>query len=269
MSHPPSREVQPGSGIWYREIGATAEVTIAREAVGNSLDSSAFGALAQALTFVGQSPDLHSLVLRSRAQNFCSGGNYLDPGVPDVPSPSYSPNLLECLRLWSTRDFPVLAVVDGPARAFGCALALSADISIASHRATFQIPELFGGVVPSVAIAALTTRIPIATLSKLVLGCGTLAAVQAHGEGLITDLVDGDQLQPTVDSYLATWSRLKPDVLRYTCRSIRGMVATTTIDDLVALARDGLHYQLDRFVKGQANQQYLAADGSLADAAGK
>jgi enoyl-CoA hydratase/carnithine racemase len=250
-------EVVPGSGIHLAIEDRIATVTIARSEVGNTMTSAAFDGLADAFALVEANSAVAALVLRSDGEVFCSGGSYLDPGEPSRPSMRYAPRLAECYDRWISRSFPAAVIVNGAARAFGCAIALTADVIVATPRASFQLPEMLGGVVPSFAIATLLTQHSAGFVGKLALGCRPLAAAEALAQGLVSHLVDTlDDAELALAAYLQQWRAVDPTTLRAARSALTGMAAT---DDAGrrALAIAGVEQQLARFSAGVANQDYL------------
>jgi len=92
--------------------------------------------------------------------------------------------------------------VQGRAAGFGCALAALCDITLASDKARFQVPEMGHNIMPTIAMSALIDRVPRKSLLYLVysteeagareaLAAGLASSVVAHGalEGATQDLI--------------------------------------------------------------------------------
>jgi enoyl-CoA hydratase len=89
---------------------------------------------------------------------------------------------------------PVIAAVNGPAIAGGFALALLADIRVASESARFGFGELPRGVPPS--YAAARAALPAALARELALTGRIVESTEAAGLGIVSEVVEPDALTP-------------------------------------------------------------------------
>jgi len=237
------------SGIRVAVKGGAAEITIDRPQAGNTLDSRALEGLATALDLIERTSEVHAVVLRSAVEGvFCSGGNYADPDDPGKTSPEYGPNLKACFEAWTERSFPVIALVDGAARAFGAALALTSDITVATPNASFGLPELGRGVVPSYAIALLRTRYSSQFVRELVLTTEPIGAPHERDLG---------EAERVVRRQVERWAAIGADAVRAACRTLNAIDAAPDLQAVQRVADDGVVDQLRRFEAGQADQRYL------------
>lgn len=99
-------------------------------------------------------------------------------------------------------EIPTLAVVDGPALGGGCEVASFCDFVIASREATFGQPEIKMGVFPPVACATLSRICGPRRALELILTGDVLSAEEAKQIGLITKIVDRDQLNDETSRFL-------------------------------------------------------------------
>ena len=98
---------------------------------------------------------------------------------------------------------PIIAVVQGKALGFGCALVGGADIAIASRDATFALTEMPHGTAPTLALSALSHAAP-KTLMDMVLTVEEHDAEHALAAGIVSRIVDQSELEPTVARILDT-----------------------------------------------------------------
>ncbi|MEJ3659181.1 enoyl-CoA hydratase/isomerase family protein [Actinomycetes bacterium KLBMP 9759] len=252
-------EPVPGAGVWLAVADGRAEITLGRAEQRNTLDSRAFAGLAGALRSVDRDPSVSGVLLTSSvADVFCSGGSYADPDDPDRPSPSYGPQLTACFDLWTARRVPVVSVVAGAARAFGAALALTSDLTIATPAASFGLPELSGGVVPAFAIALLRTRHVSRTVRELVLTTCVVSAADAARRGLVTVVApDCGSAEREARAVLDRWSRMGPDVVREAVSALAGIDAAPDHAAVRRIAVAGVAEQLRRYGAGRSSQRYL------------
>ncbi|WP_232666510.1 enoyl-CoA hydratase/isomerase family protein [Pseudonocardia sp. TRM90224] len=252
-------EPVPGAGIRLAITGGRAEITLARAAQRNTLDSRAFAGLAGALRLIDQDPAVGGVLLTSSVPDvFCSGGTYVDPEHPGRPSPQYAPQLTACFDRWTARRVPVVCVVAGAARAFGAALALTSDLTIATPAASFGLPELSGGVVPSFAIALLCTRYPSRIVRELVLSTEAMGVEQAERRGLVNAVApDQGAAERLARVLLDRWAQAGPDAVRQAMSTLAEIDAAPDLAAARQIAVAGVEEQLHRFRDGRSNQTYL------------
>jgi enoyl-CoA hydratase len=98
---------------------------------------------------------------------------------------------------------PVVAVVQGRAAGLGCAMAALCDVTFASDRARFQLPEMAHNIMPSLAMSALIDRVPRKALTYLVYSTAEIDARAAMAFGLASQVVSADQLDSVVNQFVA------------------------------------------------------------------
>jgi enoyl-CoA hydratase/carnithine racemase len=174
---------------------------------------------------------------RGQGADFCKGRDYAS--APERAQGGAAPTAGEIRRrtaepivaLYSAlRELPVpaLALVQGAAHGFGCALACGCDIVLAAEDARFRLPEMERGLPPTLAMASLLERIAPKTLAYLVYSTAELDARTALGMGLASALcpaaelaAQGQRIAETICSrshealravkaYLASAPRMEP-----------------------------------------------------------
>ncbi len=85
---------------------------------------------------------------------------------------------------------------------FGCALATSCDITIASQAARFCLPELEKNLPPTLAISAMMSRVPQKALIWLVYSMHEIDAQAALRLGLVSYVVPPAQLETQSDKLI-------------------------------------------------------------------
>jgi 2-(1,2-epoxy-1,2-dihydrophenyl)acetyl-CoA isomerase len=122
-------------------------VTLNRPERLNALNSDLVDALAAAWE-QARAPEIRAVIVTGAGRGFCAGADLRqEPAQPARPGglrSSYNPVMLALASL----EKPVLAAVNGPAAGAGLALALAADIRVASTKARFVPAFTRIGVVP-------------------------------------------------------------------------------------------------------------------------
>ena len=102
-------------------------------------------------------------------------------------------NLLETIR---RSRLPYIAMINGYALGGGCELMTACDVTIACKRAKLGQPEINLGISPGFCgTQCLPRLVGRAKAKELMLTGDTITAEEAHRIGLITQVVDDDQLQ--------------------------------------------------------------------------
>lgn len=173
-----------------------AVVRLNRPEAMNSLDPESMQQLTDIWTEVRTNPDIRVAVLTATGEkSFCTGtdmkktppptecmiANYLKEGQPVLPA----------MKMWK----PIIAAINGYAIGGGLEMALACDLRIASRNAKFGLTEV---KVASLAglngTQALPRAIPQAVAMKMLLTGEMISAEQACNYGLISDVVEPEEL---------------------------------------------------------------------------
>ena len=104
----------------------------------------------------------------------------------------------------SDLQVPVIGVVRGHARGFGCSVAALCDITVAADTAKFQIPEMGFNVLPTMVMSSMVDRIPAKALSYLVYTTEIIDAQTALSLGIASKVVPEQDLDSHVEQLCAT-----------------------------------------------------------------
>ena len=146
----------------FEVVNRVGWIRLARPEKHNPFDAELRADLMAVLEQVRQDPEIRVLVLAGTPGAFCAGGNlqvlheHLDSG------PHYWQQRIKT-GLRFIQDMlnlgrPVIAAVDGPAMGAGFALALCADMVVATPRARFCMAYLRLGLVPDLGALYLLPR---------------------------------------------------------------------------------------------------------------
>jgi enoyl-CoA hydratase len=199
--------------------GTTWRVVLNRPDCGNLVTSAMVELLHAAVTSIPREAKL--LVLCGAGIDFCKGRDYAH--APEQGRDGRAPSAV-AIRANMTAPItalygaihrvpvPTLALVQGVAQGFGTALAGSCDITVASEEATFRLPEMGGGLPPTLAMTALWPR-AIASLPWLVYTGGTMSAPRAREAGLVDETVASGQLEARGAEIANTIGAQPPDAV--------------------------------------------------------
>ena len=89
---------------------------------------------------------------------------------------------------------PIIAVVQGGAHGFGCAIAAACDVTLASDKATFSVPEMAHQIMPTMVMSSFVDRVPRKAMAYLVYSMFEVSAERALSYGIVSDVVPAAQL---------------------------------------------------------------------------
>lgn len=193
--------------------GRILRITLARPDCGVS-DSMA-AAISAALDKAHETSD--AVVLRSAGPDFCTGR------VRDVAGPpaaeAYARRdeydaIFGSYRALRACKVPVIGVVEGRAMGFGTAVVALCDVSIASDKATFNIPEINHNVMPTMVMSAVYDRMSRNQVLWMAYSTDFIDAHRAMAFGLVSNVVAAQTLDAEVTRFCELLlSRPRPAIL--------------------------------------------------------
>jgi enoyl-CoA hydratase len=163
-----------------------ARIELDTRGQGATIDAATAQALCEAAEAIELDDRVSIAVLRGADGVFCPAG-------PDEPGPDF-------VAAIAALTMPVVAVVDGTARAEGCELALACDLRIASRRAAFCLPQVREGRFPAYGATQRLPRIIGRTRAlDMLLSGRRVRASEAATFGLVTRVVPGARLDAAVE----------------------------------------------------------------------
>ncbi|MBI2255265.1 MAG: enoyl-CoA hydratase/isomerase family protein [Proteobacteria bacterium] len=193
--------------ILVAKEGAIRRITLNRPQRLNALTRGLLGNLSDALADIAADDEARVLVLTGSGRGFCAGQDLTDKGavedgrvVRDTVERYYNP----VVRQLRSLDLPVIAAVNGIAAGAGMSLALSADITLATESAVFDLAFARIGLIPDAGGTYTLQRIlgPARALGLAILG-EKIGARQAADMGLIWRSVPDADFRSEVDALAA------------------------------------------------------------------
>lgn len=177
--------------------------------------------LMEVLSRVRDDPAVRVLVLAGSTGAFCAGGNLHLLKDKANEGPAYwQQRVTSGLRLANdmlalTR--PLIAVVDGPAFGAGFALALMADIVIASPQARFAMSYLKLGLVPDIGPLYLLPRIVgLQRAKELMLSAREIDAAEARTLGIVMEVHESAALEARAGAIARSLTQAAPTAVALT-----------------------------------------------------
>ena len=194
--------------LHWRSENAAGWIEIDRFEKANAYTKAMLDELEKALAELVETPSVRVVVIRSAVPGrFCAGADRDEIAGRTA---------IDGLNLTSTKIFdrlagcpkPTLAAIDGPAFGGGLELALACDLRLATSRARFALPETSLGLLPAAgAIWRLPQLVGLGLAREMILMGKELDASRALQAGLVNHLVEPEQLESTIDSWIETLAK--------------------------------------------------------------
>ncbi|MBL9206949.1 MAG: enoyl-CoA hydratase/isomerase family protein [Opitutaceae bacterium] len=162
----------------------------------NAMDRSMTGDLEAWLAYLEHPTcPVRVVVLSGEGRAFCAGEDIKENAALDADaSIALAGRRGQVCRRLAALPHPVIAQVQGPCFGGGLMLALAADLLVASHSATFGLPEVKLGWPPAYTLDAVVARVGRLGARRLALQGETWTAAQALELGLVDRAVAENQL---------------------------------------------------------------------------
>jgi enoyl-CoA hydratase len=199
-----------------------AEVVVDNPPV-NALSVAGWFELAEALRSAGADPQVRVVVLRAEGRGFNAGVDIKEMQSTEGFTALIGANrgcyaafaaVYECA-------VPVIAAVHGYCLGGGIGLVGNADIIVASHDATFGLPEVDRGALG--AATHLARLVPQHKMRAMVYTAATATAAELHAFGSVHAVVERDQLRETALELARSIAAKNPVVMRAAKEALNGI----------------------------------------------
>ncbi len=196
--------------------GPVLEITLNRPEHGNGATDAMAVEVAR---LINEAPDAaQCIVLRGAGSDFCVGratmGQQPSGPVEALERKRAFDVIFDCYGAIRNSPIPVICVVQGRALGFGCAIAAVADITIASDKAAFQVPEMAHNILPTMVMSSFVDRVPRKAFSYLVYSTAVIGPERALSFGIVSDVVPAAQLDDAVHKLTAAILKAPPPAIR-------------------------------------------------------
>src|ERR1700726_273239 len=191
--------------ILTKQDGAILRVTLNQPERGNAVSD----AMVAELTGIIESADKTSsvVVLRGAGADFCVGRAMMGAAPANDPDAyerrAFSDVVFNCYGAMRNAKVPIIAVVQGRALGFGCAIAAACDITLASDDSVFQVPEMAHNILPTMVMSSFIDRLPRKAISYLVYSTAAISPERALSFGIVSDVVPAAKLEEAVATLCA------------------------------------------------------------------
>jgi enoyl-CoA hydratase len=187
--------------ILQEREGDITKITINRAEIGNRVSDDMADRLADMID--AASKDSRLILFKGAGREFCLGREVMGERGPLPEAYDLRGKFEVIFKLYGAfrqSPVPLIAVVQGKAIGFGCALAALCDITIASDEARFQLPEMGHNIMPTMAMSALVDRVQRKAIMYLVYSTEEIDAEKALTFGLVSTVVPAADLDGAVET---------------------------------------------------------------------
>ena len=187
--------------ILAKQDGPILRITLNAPKRGNAVTDANVRELTKLIRNAPKKSDI--VVLRGAGQEFCVGRAGMG-ARPTVEPTAYarrkfSDVVFDAYGAMRNCPIPIIAVVQGGAHGFGCAIAAACDITIASDKAKFSVPEMAHQIMPTMVMSSFVDRVPRKAMAYLVYSMFEVSPERALSYGIVSEVVPAAQLNATVD----------------------------------------------------------------------
>ncbi|MGH9094269.1 MAG: enoyl-CoA hydratase family protein [Acidimicrobiales bacterium] len=199
-----------------------AEVVVNRPPV-NALRVADWFDLATQIETLGRDPATRVIILRAEGRGFNAGVDIKEMQATEGFDALVGANRGCYAAFAAVYDcaVPVVAAVHGYCLGGGVGLVGNADIVVASHDATFGLPEVDRGALG--AATHLSRLVPQHRLRAMVYTAATITAAELHHYGSVLEVVGGDDLRAATRRVATQIAAKSPAVIRAAKESLNGI----------------------------------------------
>jgi len=190
--------------VIYEQTDSVARIQLNRPDSYNALDVPSWDALRDTLRRADENRDVRVIILSGKGEAFCAGDDIGDFEFETAgDAREYAKHIMECSLTIERIETPVVAKVDGLAHGGGCELATIPDVTISSTDASYRLPESKVGAVPGIGLVRFPDLIGLKRTRELMLTNRELSPEEAKDIGLVSEVVNPDELDEVVEQRAA------------------------------------------------------------------
>jgi methylglutaconyl-CoA hydratase len=228
--------------VHLERAGGAATVTLDSPTNRNALSRNLMAGLEDSLDAAIADDRVRLIVLTGAGPVFCSGADLKEREGVSEEGRGRGPGALVTVlkQVWYSPK-PIIACVNGPARAGGLGLIAACDIAVSVDSATFAFSEVRIGVIPAIISVVTLPKLGPTKGMELFLTGETFDAGEAVRLGLLNAAVPSEQLDECVDRYASAILQGAPGALagcKRLVREVPGMSIDAAFEFTAALSAE-------------------------------
>lgn len=223
-------------------VDGVATATLNSPANRNALSRALVAGLEDALSSAIADARARVIVLTGAGPVFCSGADLKEGVGVSAPAKGGGPGGLVTIlkQIWHSPK-PVIARINGPARAGGLGLIAACDIAVSVEDATFAFSEVRIGLVPAMISVVVLPKLGLTKGMELFLTGESFSAVEAAQFGLINSTAPADELDDSIGRFTGSILKGAPGALagcKRLVREVPGMDLDNAFEMTAALSAE-------------------------------
>ncbi len=190
---------------------SVAKIVLNRPEFGNRIEMSMVKEMTQLINGFSVDENVKVIYLTGQGEDFSQGRQVtkVDPANKPPAKPAtqirteVTDPILAIYAAMKSCQIPLVSSVMGSAFGLGCAISVLCDVTIASTKARFSLPEMKSNLPPTLAISAVMHAIPRKALAHLVYSTDEISAQEAFDYGLVSKVYSVENFTAQVDEYIA------------------------------------------------------------------
>ncbi len=195
-----------------------ATVTLNRPEVRNAFNDEVIVELTAAFLALSDRDDVRAVVLAANGSAFCAGAdlNWMKRMATYTRDENLADGrgLARMLEVIYTCPKPTVARIQGDVYAGGMGLVAACDMAVAAEGAHFCLSEVKIGLIPATISPYVIRAMGSRAAHRWFLTAERFSAAQAHGMGLVHEVVPVDQLDAQVQAITGALVTAGPDAMR-------------------------------------------------------
>jgi methylglutaconyl-CoA hydratase len=217
------------SGLDYAVEGRVATITLDAPRRGNALSLPMMRAFRDALALAQDDPAVSVLVLCANGKHFCTGADLTWAGALSRGDAAQwregNQALVDLLQALYGFAKPIVARVHGTVLGGGVSVLCLCDDVVAVASASWRLPELQLGIVPSAIVPALRLVANRSAIRRMLFDPRSWTSVDAQTFGLVSETADETTLDGVVQARIDAWLELPTKSFALTKRWTRELDA--------------------------------------------
>jgi enoyl-CoA hydratase len=197
-----------------------AEVTIDHPPV-NAPDSAGWNLLADTITRLGQSSEVHCIILAAHGKGFCAGVDIKELAADSSRITAVNAACFRAFAAIHDCPVPVVAACHGYVLGGGIGLAGSCDVLVASDDASFGLPEIDRGALG--AASHLMRMFPIQKVRKMLFTGEPIDAAEAYRLGALEWIGPRNELMAAAHRVADSIASKSPKAMRLAKECMNGI----------------------------------------------
>ena len=183
--------------------GGRATLTLNRPEMRNPTSVALLDAMDRALDEIAAAPEVKVLVLAGAGKSFCSGLDLDETTADTATIHKLLTRLSEVMRRLRRLPLATIACVQGAAIGGGFGFMAVCDLRIAHAEAKIGYPPLRTGLSPALMSPWLIRLIGPSAARAMLMAGGTISGSAAHANGIVSHLVERDEISACADALAA------------------------------------------------------------------